>query len=86
MADNKKGYRKLIDLRNKFLLNQVNFNQFLKELEIILYNYLSINAVEMAGGAGHYCYTTIGRRLLSDEIGASESILNLKIDLLYYEI
>lgn len=86
MADNKKGYRKLLNLRNQFLFNQINFNQFLEELEIILYNYISVNGCKMAGGNYLYCYSTIARRLLKEPAGKTDSLLNLKIDLLYYDI
>ena len=86
MADNKKGYRKLLNLRNRFLNNQINFNEFLNELEIILFNYIGVNAVKLAGGNGLYAYSTIARRLLQEPTGKTESLKNLKIDLLYYEI
>lgn len=83
MANNEKGYRMLVDLRNQLIFNQINFKEFLKQLEIILFNYISVNSVKMAGGNYLYCYTTIARRLLSDEIGQRESLENLKIDLTY---
>ena len=80
---NKKGYRKLLVLRNKFIWNQINFNEFLEQLEIILFNYLSVNSCKMAGGNYLYCYTTIARRLLKEPAGKTESLENLKIDLTY---
>lgn len=83
MVDNKKGFRMLIDLRNKLLLNQIDFKQFLDGLEVILYNYLSYNNVKLAGGDYLYCYSTIARRLLKDELGETNSLINLKIDLTY---
>lgn len=83
MVDNNAGFRKLVDLRNKFLLNQINFNEFLHEGEIILYNYIGANNVRLAGGRGPYCYSTIFRRLLSDELGETHYLKNLRIDLTY---
>lgn len=84
MVDNRKGYRKLLKLRNKLLLNQINFYEFLTQLEIILYNDISSNATAGAGGNNKYCYSTIGRRLLKDPLGKKESLINLRIDLLYF--
>ena len=81
-----KGWRKLIDLRNKFLLNQIDFMKFLEEIEIILFNDIGKPGIKMAGGSTTYAYTTIARRLLKDKIGETESLENLKIDITcYYE-
>ena len=85
MADNKKAYRKLIDIRNQLIFNQIDFLTFLKEGEKILYNYVGVNAVKMAGGNGLYSYSTIFIRLLTEEPGKTEALKNLKIDLFYYE-
>lgn len=81
-----KGWRKLVDLRNKFLLNQIDFMEFLEEIEIILFSYIEKAGIKMAGESTTYAYTTIARRLLKDEIGETESLENLKIDITcYYE-
>lgn len=83
MADNQKGYRKLIDLRNQFLLNQINLNEFLNKIESTLYNNIGVDNINLAGGRGQYSYLTITRRLMADELGESESLNNLKIDITY---
>lgn len=86
MANNQKAYRKLIDLRNKVLLNQISTLEFIKIAETVLFNYASISAVNLAGSARSHGYTRILIRLLSDELGQTESIKNLKVDLLAYDL
>ena len=83
MTNNKKAYRKLIILRNKHLLNQIDTLEFLKGVEKVLFNYVGVNSVKMAGGNGLYAYSTIAIRLLSDPLGKNHYLRNLKIDLTY---
>lgn len=86
MANNQKAYRKLINLRNKLLLNQINTIEFIEAAQTVLFNGASINAVNLAGSARSHGYTRILIRLLSDELGETESLKNLKVDLLAYDL
>lgn len=83
MNNNEKAYRKLLFIRNQLIFNQIDYLTFLKKLEQILFTYVGVNNIELAGGKGYYAYTTIAIRLLSDEIGKNHYLKNLKIDLTY---
>lgn len=79
-----KGWRKLVDLRNELLLNQIDTLEFIKKLESILYNDIATKGIKMAGNSGPANYTTIAQRLLKDELGENDSLENLKTDITYY--
>lgn len=78
------AWRKLVDLRNEILLNQIDTLEFIKRLELILYNDVPQSSIKMAGNSGAANYTTIAQRLLKDELGKTNSLENLKIDITYH--
>ena len=76
----RKAYRKLIDLRNQLFLNQITINEFIVNVERVIFNDIPTNdSIYLNDGIKNGCYVTILKLLTS----SSESDINrLKVDLL----
>ena len=77
----RKAYRKLIDLRNKYYLNQINDLKFIIEVERVIFNDIPTNdLIYLNDGLKNGSYLTIIKELLNSLHGGS--LYRLKTDLL----
>lgn len=76
----RQAYHKLIDLRNRLVFNQINFNKFIIEVERTIFNDIpTSDLVYLNDGLKNGCYVTILKLLTS---GSDNDINRLKVDLL----
>lgn len=77
----RKAYRKMIDLRNRYLYNQITDFEFIKAVEIVIFNDIpSDDLIYLNDGIKNGCYLTIIKELLNSLHGGS--LYRLKTDLL----
>lgn len=77
----RKAYRKLIDLRNQYLYNNISDLEFIKGVETVIFNDIPSNdLIYLNDGIKNGAYLTIIKELLSSTKGGS--LYRLKTDLL----
>lgn len=77
----RRAYRRLVDLRNQYLYNQITDLEFIQAVEKVIFNQIPTDDLAyLNDGMKNGCYVTIIKELLSSTKGGS--LYRLKTDLL----